>query len=306
VPIARIKPWVRAFREALLGDTTVLAAGVALFALLAAIPGVAAIVAIYALVSDPGDIGPQLEGLDRVLPRDVVEFITNQLAREAGRPDRHLGIALITTMALALYSSRSVADALIVGLNRAYGVTESRHPLRTFALSVAVAAVTLLGCFLVATIVVALPALLALLELDRDVDAVATWLRWPLLLVVVNGGLMALYRAAPSPRDHDHRHLWPGALVATGLMITVSLGLSLWVEHVADYQSLYGAFSGVLVLILWLYISAVAVLLGGLVNAELERNNAAEEAAAAPPAEAETATASEADAASGPGVGSPG
>jgi membrane protein len=275
--LQRVRPWLRAGREAVLGDAPVNAAGVALFALLAALPSLGAVVAIYALISDPGEIGAELAGLDRVLPDELVEFMVAQLSREAARSDRHLGIALITTIALALWSGRATADALIVGLNRAYGVTESRHPLDTFLLSGAVAAVTLVGLFVIVAVVIALPSVLELLRVRGDVDTVATWIRWPLLLVTVKGGLVALYRTAPSPRPLPRRRLVPGATSATILWLAVSIGLSLWVEHVADYQSLYGAFSGALVFILWLYISALAILLGGVINAELERADATRE-----------------------------
>jgi membrane protein len=271
VRIVRLRPWVRAFRGALLGDAPVLAAGVALFALIATIPGVAAIVALYSLIADPADIARQLAGLDRVLPEDVVGFLTDQLEREAGRSNRHLGFALATTLALALYSARSTADAMMTGLNHVYGVRESRHPLRTLAISLAAALFSLLGLFLLAAVVVALPALLAIGGAPREVGVVATLLRWPLLLVVVTAGLTALYRHAPSPRGHALRRSLPGALVGTVLWLTVSLALSVWVHRVADYQNLYGAFASVLVLVLWFYLSALAVLLGGLVNAELER-----------------------------------
>lgn len=269
-----MRPWVRAFREALLGDAPVLAAGVALFALLAAIPTVAATVSIYGLIADPADIHEQLAGLDRVLPEHVVTFLTEQLAREAGRSSQSLGIALVTTLALALYSTRSTVDAMMVGLNRAYGVVESRHPFRTFLISIVVAFAALLGAVVVAAAVVALPALLAIFRVEGDLDSAATVIRWPLLIVVVLAGLRTLYLHAPSPRDHDHRRLWPGAFVAAGLWLVVSFGLSLWVDDVADYESLYGAFASVLVLILWFYLSALAILLGGLVNAELERADA--------------------------------
>lgn len=269
-----MRPWLRALREALLGDAPVLAAGVALFALLATIPALAATVAVYGLVADPADINSQLEGLSRVLPRHVVKFLTEQLQREASRSNESLSIALVTTMALALYSARSTVDAMMVGLNRAYGVIESRHPFRTFLISVIVAFAALIGFVIVAAVVVGLPALLAIFRVEGDVDSAATLIRWPLLVVVVLAGLRTLYRHAPSPRDHDHRRLWPGAVVATALWMVVSFLLSVWVDDIADYESLYGAFASVLVLILWFYLSALAILLGGLVNAELERADA--------------------------------
>jgi membrane protein len=271
VSLARIRPWVRAFKEALLGDETVLAGGVALFAMLATIPGLAAIVAIYGLIADPADIARHLDGLERVLPHSVVQFLTTELQRLSRRSTGDLGFALVTTLVLALYSARVAARALIIGLNRAYGVTETRPALRQFGVTVVIAGATLVGSFLFAAIVIALPSILTLVSIRGGENTVASALRWPLLLVVLTLGLVALYRHAPSPRQVAKRRYFPGALVATALWLLVSWGLSVWVDRVADYEILYGAFASVLVLLVWFYTSAMAILLGGLVNAELER-----------------------------------
>jgi membrane protein len=68
------------------------------------------------------------------------------------------------------------------------------------------------------------------------------------------------------------RHVWPGAGIATVLLIIVSLGTSVWVTRVASYNAVYGAFGSVIVLMLWFYVSVIAIVLGGFVNAELERH----------------------------------
>jgi membrane protein len=270
-----VHPWLRILKEALFGDTPVLAAGVALFTLLATIPGIAAIISIYGLAADPADIGPQLDGLDRVLPRDVVRFVINQLERQASRSSSELGGALVVTLLLALYSARSAADAMIVGLNYAYGVRESRRARHVIALTVLLAFAKLFAFTLIGVFVVALPDIVAWLGVRGDVHRVVDLVRWPILLAALAGGLTGLYRLAPSPRDHDHRRLLPGAFVATFLWFVISYLLSLWVQNVADYEVAYGTFASVLVVLLWFYLSVLAILLGGLVNAELERTDLA-------------------------------
>ena len=96
-------------------------------------------------------------------------------------------------------------------------------------------------------------------------------LRWPLMLGLVLGTLGLMYRFAPSPRPLAKRHIWPGAGIATSLLILVSWALSLWVDNVATYATFYGAFGSVIILILWFYLSTIALIVGGFVNAELER-----------------------------------
>ncbi len=267
----RCRPWIRTLREAVTGEETVLAGGVALFSLLATIPALAALLATYGLIADPRAIAGELRGLNDVLPEEVVTFLTGQIERLARRSHAHLGIALATTLALALWSSRTAARALIVGLNKAYRVVDRRPPLRRFLLSVGVALATLVGFFFLMSVVVALPTILKLLHVRGNPKLITQSLRWPLLLVLVTGGLVALYRHAPSPREHPHGKVWPGAIVATVLWLAVSWVLTMWVDRVEDYEILYGTFASALVLLLWFYASALSILLGGLVNAELER-----------------------------------
>jgi membrane protein len=116
-----------------------------------------------------------------------------------------------------------------------------------------------------------LPGITALLGLKGM--GITRWLRWPMLMAILYVALIGLYRVGPSPRPlGTDRHLWPGALAATLLLILVSWGLSLWVDKVAEYELIYGAFGSVLVVILWFYFSTIALVVGGFVNAELERH----------------------------------
>jgi membrane protein len=85
-----------------------------------------------------------------------------------------------------------------------------------------------------------------------------------------------LYRFVPSPRPlGTERHTWPGAAIATALLVMVSWGFSEWVERVGNYALVYGAFGSVVIILLWFYLSVIALVLGGFVNAELERHSGA-------------------------------
>src|SRR5215468_5326566 len=116
--------WLRAAHDALLGEMPVMAAGTALFAILATVPTLAAVVGVYGLVADPHAIHDHLRGLETVLPREVVTFVGDQLERQSTRSSGELGIALATSVVLAVYSARGAARALIAVLNRAYRVRE--------------------------------------------------------------------------------------------------------------------------------------------------------------------------------------
>jgi membrane protein len=283
-----IARWLRAAHSALWGEMPVLAAGTALFALIAVVPTLAAAVAIYGLVADPHQIASQLTSLERVLPIEVVSFVGKQLERQATRSSGELGLQLVVSVVVALFSARSSARALIDSLNRAYRVREQRTPLQRIALSLLMALFTLIGLMTMFAVLVVLPAIVGLI--NHRWISIALWLRWPALLGVVFVTLLALYRYVPSPRPLGpreqtdvggpvnlphrpvHHVCLPGAGVATALLLIVSWALSLWVDNIAHTELVYGAFGSVIVTILWFYLSVMTLVIGGFVNAELERH----------------------------------
>ena len=262
--------WLRAADSALLGEMPILAAGTALYAIVGVVPTLAAVVSVYGLVANPWTIHSQLGGLEQVLPPAVVKFVGDQLQRQAQRSTNELFVQIITSVLVATWSARGAANALMQALNRAYRVREQRGAVHRIAISLALAFANVIGLVVVLAGVVALPAIFAVTGLEQY--ALVRWLRWPVLLALVFGPLLALYRIAPSPRPlGTNRHLWPGAATATALLVIVSWALSLWVDRVADYEVFYGAFASVIIVILWFYLSTLAVVIGGFVNAELER-----------------------------------
>ena len=271
---AVVAHWLRAARDALLGEMPILAGGTALFAIFAVVPMLAALVAIYGVVADPNEINSHVEGLASILPAQVTRFVIDQLERQARSSSRELGLALAVSIFVAMVSARGAARAMIDSLNRAYRVKDTRTPLMKFVVTILMAAGTLVGLLLMFGSVIALPAIFAMLHLENY--AVVQWLRWPALMAVTFATLLALYRYAPSPRPlGTQRHLWPGAAISTFLLVVLSLALSVWVERVANFDLWYGAFGSVIVILLWFYLSVIAIVLGGFVNAELERHSGA-------------------------------
>lgn len=271
---AVVAHWLRAARDALLGEMPILAGGTALFAIFAVVPMLAALVAIYGVVADPSQINSHIDGLASVLPAQVTHFVVEQLERQARTSSRELGLALALSIVIAMFSARGAARAMIDSLNRAYRVKEQRTPLMKFLVTMLMAAGTLVGLLLMFGSVIALPAIFAVLHLDNY--AIVQWLRWPALMAVTFATLLALYRFAPSPRTlGTQRHLWPGAAISTFLLVVLSLALSVWVDRVANFDLWYGAFGSVIVILLWFYLSVIAIVLGGFVNAELERHSGA-------------------------------
>lgn len=271
----------------------VLAAGTALFAIIAVVPTLAAAVAIYGLVADPHEIRTAISALEQVLPAEVVSFVGDQLERQADRSSGELGLQLAVSVALALFSARGSARALIDALNRAYRVRELRTPFQRVGLALSMAIATLIGLMLMFAVLIVLPAIVGMI--NQSWVVLAMWLRWPALLALVFFSLLLLYRYGPSPRPlgprettdvggaihlphRPVRHICvPGAGIATVLLLLMSWALSAWVDNVGSTELIYGAFGSVIVIILWFYLSTMTLMIGGFVNAELERHAGAPE-----------------------------
>lgn len=246
-------------------DATFLAAGVALYLLLGLLPTLAAAVSIYALAADPAEIEQHLAGLDRVVPDAVFELTVAQLQLAAKRSSNELGLTAAGAVFIALYSMRASADAVLTAIEHVEGVPARWKGWRRLVLSIAIAFGALVALVTLLAVVVAVPATAATLgHADRS------WLftlRWPVLVAIGVSSLTAFY-ALGAPR-RLLRHVVPGALVATVIGLVASFGVSYYVSELAGYRSLYGAFGGAMIVLVWFYVVSLAVVIGAVTNAEL-------------------------------------
>jgi membrane protein len=245
-----------------------LAAGVALFAILSLMPAIAATVSIYGAVADPGDVQRQLRPMARLVPPDVVQVVGSQLARMS-REGGSLGLGFALSLGFALVSAMSGVRALMKGINMVNQRTERRSWWLQTALAFALSVGGIATAAVAVGLLVVLPTALQLVHLDAQTELIVTLGRWPALFALMMAGVAILYWISPV---RPVRHILPGAALATSLWLLGSLLLSLYVDHVANYNGLYGAFGGLMVLLLWFYVSAFVVLLGAAFNHELEQS----------------------------------
>lgn len=250
------------------------AAGVAFFALLAIFPGIAALLAIAGLVVDPEQVASMLESSTTALPPAAREILMGQVREVAGDGASGLNLAAIAGIAVAVYSaSRGVAN-LIAGLNVAYEEEETRGFLALTALTLALTLFLLVAISVVIAALAVLPAVLSVVGQDETFTTVIEIARWPILLVVAATLFTVLYRLGPSRRAARWRWLAPGGALACMVWIAATAGFSWYVETLGSYAETFGALAGVIVLLLWLWLSAFAVLTGAVVDAELEHQTA--------------------------------
>lgn len=246
------------------------AAGVAFYALLAVFPAIAALVAIVGLVVEPATIAAQLEGALATLPSAAREILIEEVRDVASGAPSRLNIAVLAGIVVALYSaSRGVAN-LIMGLNVAYEEDEARGFVGLTALTLALTFLLLVVIGIALGVVAVLPAIFALMGDQPGLENLADLLRWPILLVVGATAFMLLYRFGPSRRASRWRWLAPGAILACALWIIGTAGFGWYVENLGSYSETFGALAGVIVLMLWLWLSAYAVLIGAVIDAEME------------------------------------
>lgn len=240
-----------------------LAAGVAFFALLSLVPALAAVVSLYGLVADPADVDRQVGDALAAAPTEVRDLVSEQLSSVTQQSQGGLGLTVVVSLALALWSASSGMKHLMTAINVAYDEEETRGflALRLRALLLTV------GAILFAVVAIGLLAV-------APGGIVLAVLRFPLLGLGLVAGLAVLYRYAPD-RD-EPRWSWtaPGTIVATVGWLVGSLLFSLYTATMGSYAETYGALGAVVVLMLWLMLSAAMVVVGAEVNAEAERQTA--------------------------------
>lgn len=255
-------------------NISIIAAGAAFYAFMAIPSVLVALVTLYGLVADPGQIGQQVSSLQGVLPGEVASMLTKQLASLASKPNSTLGIGLVIAVLVALWGARSGMSTLITALNIAYAEDEKRGFIRFQAAALLLTAGAVVFMIVAIALIAVLPAVIGFLPLGDFGKTVAAWLRWPILLVLVMLGLGLLYRYAPCRAEPRWRWVSWGAVVATVLWIVGSALFSIYVGQFAAYNKTYGAAAAIVVLLMWLYLSMFAVLLGAELNAEIEHQTA--------------------------------
>lgn len=260
----------RGWKEAQSDQVPLLAAGVAFFGFLALFPALVASVLIYGLVVDRATVAEQIVALGDVLPSQAREILTQQLQSLAATSDGALGIGIVVSFALALWSASGGVGNLITAINTAYDEEETRGFIKRKLLALALTLGTILFLVVVIGLVAVAPAVLDNLVGSGPLRWLLEAARWGLLFVLLSAALALLYRSAPDRDAPKFAWVSVGAILATLLWILASLGFSIYADNFSSYGKTYGALAGVVVLLLWLWISAYAVLLGAEINAESE------------------------------------
>ncbi len=265
----------RAWAEAKADQVPLLAAGVAFFAFLSLFPALIAAVLVYGLVTTPQQVASQVQSVSDVIPESARSLVTTQLNSLAAAPSKGLGIGLVVSILAALWSASGGVGNLISTVNLAYDEEETRGFVKRKALALAmtIGAIVFFGVAIGAVAV--FPAVIAATDPPTGIRIALQVARWVVLVIAVVITLAVLYRYAPDRDNPKFAWTSTGAIIATVLWIVASVGFSLYASF-GSYGKTYGSLAGVVVLLMWLWITTYAVLLGAEVNAESEQQTMAD------------------------------
>jgi membrane protein len=266
-----LKRTVKEFQEDNLTDW---AAALTYYGVLSIFPALLALVSILGLVGDSAT-QPLIDNLGKVAPgaaKDIFTSAIENLQKSSGAA----GIAFIVGLALALWSASGYVAAFMRASNAIYDVGEGRPIWKTVPTRVLTTLVLLLMLALVAVGVTFTGGLAeqAGKVIGVEGTAITVWniAKWPVILLIVITMFAILYWAAPNVKHPKFRWISPGGVVAVVIWIVASAAFAFYVANFGSYNKTYGALAGVIVFLLWLWISNIAVLLGAEFNAELERS----------------------------------
>ncbi len=273
--VSAIKRSVSEFRE---DDLTDWAAALTYYGILALFPALLALVSILGLLGE-GTTQPLIDNLGQVAPGPAQEIFTSAI-ENLQRSKGAAGILFFAGLAGAIWSASAYVAAFMRASNAIYEVEEGRPLWKSVPIRIGITvvlvvllAITALAVVLTGGLAEQAGKLLGVGDAAVDVWNIA---KWPVLVVIVSVMFAILYWAAPNVKHPKLRWVTPGGIVAVVLWIAASAAFAFYVANFGSYNETYGALGGVIIFLVWLWITNIAVLFGAELNAELERERQVE------------------------------
>jgi membrane protein len=252
-------------------NMTLMAAGVAFYCFLSLVPLLGAVILSYGLIADPDTVANHIKTIVSIVPKDAAKLILDQLVAVVTASSGKTGFGLVVALLFAIYGATRASTSVMSALNVIYG--QQDHP-RSFVMGILVSMGIIVGAvavaitgLLAATVLGWLQAVLSGLgTVPLLVIKLGTWVVAAVLASAMIGGA---YRFGPNRAPSGWRWISMGSGLATLLWLAATVGLGFYVARFGNYNATYGSLSAVVVLLMWFYVSAYAILLGATVNAVL-------------------------------------
>ncbi|CCD99954.1 YihY/virulence factor BrkB family protein [Bradyrhizobium sp. STM 3809] len=247
-----------------------LAAGMTFYTLLAIFPALAALVAIYGLFSDPAKITNHLEQLQGLMPGGAIDIARDQLTRVSAKGSQALGVTFLVSLAISLWSANAAMKSLFDTLNVVYREPEGRGFIKLNAISLLFTAGAILFALLAIAAIVVVPVVLHYVGLSDAADLLLRIGRWPAIFICVSLGLALIYRYGPDREEPKWRWISWGSALAAALWLGGSALFSWYAANFGSFNATYGSLGAAIGFMTWIWISAIVILIGAELDAELE------------------------------------
>jgi membrane protein len=264
----------RAIVEARDDDITTTAQALAYSLFLAVPAAFLVLLGVFSLVADPSLIDSLIERAGTVMPAEATALLRDSLERSS----RSTGGSLLVTVAglgLALWTTTSAATTLMKGLTSAYDRDDERGFVRTRLLALVIVACLVAAAALVVVLLVLGPHVERWIGNATGAETVVSWswwtLQWPILVAGLLCAFAVLLYLGPDAEQPQWKLITPGAVAAVAIWLAASAGFALYTANFGSYNKSWGTLSAVVILLVWLWLTSVALLFGGEINAEARR-----------------------------------
>ena len=248
----------------------IVAAGVAFYAFLAIFPGIMALFSIYGLVTDAQSAQEQITRLAEILPEEAISLIEGRVDNLMESSTSALGWGTAFGILIAFWSANRGTKALFTGLDIAYRVDDGRSFIKKNAMTLAFTLGAIIVIIVSLAFIVLFPLLVNTIGLPGTVESLITWLRWPLLGIIIISSVSIIYQYGPARKTPGFQWVVFGATLATIAWLIASWGFSVYVSNFGNFGEMYGSLSAVVVMLFWLFISSFIILVGGELNRAIE------------------------------------
>ena len=251
-------------------NLAVSAAGVAYYATLTFFPALLGLATVYATFADPQGLMQLLDSLKGIVPDAILDLMTTQLQPLVSAGKKSIGIAALISIAALLWTTSGGLQNLVKALNEAYDVRETRGFIKLRLLNVVLSIFLLAFGGLILFMLLLVPDALYAWGMPSALANGFSWLRWPVLVVLISIVLSVVYRYAPDRSEPHWSWVSWGATAATLIWLAATVLFFLYVQNFGNFNKTYGTFAGIIILMTWFNVSSLVVLLGAQVNKKLE------------------------------------
>jgi membrane protein len=248
----------------------VVSAGVAFYFFLSLFPAIAALVSIYGLVLDPGQIQEQLASLKRVMPGQTYDIINGIIQPIASQSSQTLSWSIIFSILISLWSANKGTAAIFESVNIAYDEKDDRNFFKKTGITLGFTLGGILLGIIGVVVVILFPSFIENFNFSNSTTLFAGIIRWIVMGLIMILALSLIYKIAPDRDNPRFRWVNWGATIATILWILGSVLFTWYIKNFNSYGDTYGSFASVIILLLWFLLTAFVIILGAEINSEME------------------------------------